>query len=96
MPDADEPFGQDVKEEAAQELNRIECHHTRLVAMRIIAPAEADAFSIKVKQAMVGDRDTVGVAAEIAQYLQRAAEGRLGVDKPSAGGANVPPAWRTV
>ena len=82
MPEADEPFGQDVKEEAAQELNRIECHHTRLVAMRIIAPAEADALSIKVKQTMIGDRDTVGVAAKVAQHLQRATESRFGVDYP--------------
>lgn len=82
MTDADESFGQYVKEEAAQELDRVECHDARLVAMRIIAPAEADALSIEVKQTMIGDRDTVGVAAKIAQHLQRATEGRLGVDYP--------------
>jgi len=50
--------------------------------MRIIAPAEADTFSIEVKQAMIGNRDTVGVAPEVAQYLERATESRFSVDHP--------------
>src|SRR4051812_44473660 len=50
--------------------------------MRIIAPTEGDALSIEGQQAMIRDANAVRVAAKIPQYLQRAAEGRLGVDNP--------------
>lgn len=82
MPDANEPLGQDVQEEAAEELDRIERHHAWLVPMRIIAPTEGDALSIKGQQAMIRDGNAVSVPAKIAQYLLRSAEGRLGIDNP--------------
>ena len=85
MSDTDEPFGQDVQEESAQKLDPIERHHARLVAMCIIAPAEADVLSIEGQQAMIRDGDAVRVAAEIAQHLQRA---------PKAGLAYTTQCWR--
>lgn len=82
MPDTHEPFGQDVQEEAAKELDPIERHHPRLVSMSIIAPAEGDAFSIESQQTMVRDSNAVSVAAEIAQHLQRFSERGLRVHDP--------------
>ena len=59
-----------------------ERHLRVLVAVGIVLPAEGDAFSIESQQAMIGDGDAVGVAAEIAQHLAGSAESRLGVDDP--------------
>lgn len=50
--------------------------------MAVIFPAEGDVCVRHLDQSGVGDRDTVGVAAEIGQHLLRAAEGRLGVNDP--------------
>ena len=80
--DADEAFGQHVQKEAAQELGRAQSHHALLVAVGVILPAEGDAFSVEGQQAMIGDGDAMGVAAEIAQHLHGSAEGGLGIDDP--------------
>lgn len=80
--DADEAFGQDMQEEAAQELPGFESHDALPVAVGIIAPAETDLLSIEGGEAMVGDGHAVGITAEIAQHMSRAAEGRLGVNEP--------------
>jgi hypothetical protein len=72
-----------VQEEAAQEFYCVESHDALLVAMGIIAPAEADALAVEGSEAMVGDGHAVGVAAEIAQDMGRTAEGRLGIDEPT-------------
>ncbi len=82
MADAHEPLWQYVQKEAPQELASMERHNARLVAVRIVAPTKRDAFSIESQQAMIRDGDAVGVAPEIAQYLQRSAESRLGVNDP--------------
>ena len=50
--------------------------------MRGIAPAEGDVAIGESDQPGVGDGDAMGVGAEIAQHMFRAAEGRLGVDDP--------------
>jgi len=71
-----------VQEEAAQELDRVEGHDARLAAVSIIPPSEADRLSVEGQEPMVGDGDAVSVAAEIAQHMGRAAEGRLGIDEP--------------
>ena len=42
MADADETPGQDMEEEAAQELDGVEGHDALISAVAIIAPAEAD------------------------------------------------------
>jgi hypothetical protein len=47
VPDAHESFGQDVQEEPAQELNRLQGHGARLIAVRVVAPTESDALSVK-------------------------------------------------
>ena len=71
-----------MQEKAAEEVHRVEGHDPLLGAMRIIAPQEADALAIEGGDAVVGDGHAVGVAAEVAQDMFGAAEGRLGVDVP--------------
>ena len=80
--DAYETFWQDVQEEAAEEVDGIEGHEALLAAVGIIAPEEADALAVEGGDAVVGDSHAVGVAAEIAQDMFGATEGRLGVDVP--------------
>ena len=80
--DAAEPFRQDVEQEATDELVGVERHHLGLVVGAIILPAEADATVLAGEEPAVGDRDAMGVAAEIVEHLLRPAEGTLGVDDP--------------
>jgi transposase len=79
--DADEALWQHMEEEAAQELRSVERHDALLSAVSIILPSEGDPFTIEAEQAMVGNGDAMGVAAEIAQHMFGTAEGRLGIDE---------------
>ena len=80
--DALEPAGEDVKQEATDELLGAEGHHLRVVVVAIVLPTEADPAILHLEQAMIGDGDTVGVASEVSQHGFRSSEGRLGVDDP--------------
>ena len=80
--DAHEAPGQDMEEEAAQELHGFQSHAGLLVAVSVVPPDETDLLSIEGQQAMVGDGHAMGVAAEVAQHMGRAAEGRFGVNEP--------------
>ena len=53
--DADESAGQNVQEEAAQELDGVEGHDALLAAVGIIAPAEADVLAVEGGEAAVPD-----------------------------------------
>ncbi len=79
--DAVEPVGQDVPEEAADELAAPEPHHLHPVAMldAVVLPAERHRRAVGADQAAVRDRDTMGVTSETGQHGPRSAEGRLGV-----------------
>ena len=48
----------------------------------VVAPAEADLSVVDGEEAVVGDGDEVGVAAEVVEDLVGAGEGGLGVDDP--------------
>ena len=50
--------------------------------MGIILPAEGDLVVLEGDEAMVGDGDAMGVAAEIAEDVMGAAEGWFGIDDP--------------
>ena len=78
-----EAVGQDVEQEAADELVGTKGHHLLLVVVAIILPAEADPAFGKTDQAAVGDGDAMGIAAEIIQHLLGSAERSLGVDDPA-------------
>ena len=71
-----------MKQEAAQELIDSQCHEPFLVAVRGIAPAEGDVAIGESDQPAVGNGDAMGVGAEIAQHMFRAAKGALGVNDP--------------
>lgn len=82
--DAREPVGQSVDEKTADELAGSQCHHARFfpAGVAIVLPLESDRVLLMSQQPLIGDRDTVSIAAEISEYLLRAAEGRFGVDHP--------------
>src|SRR5207302_1342767 len=96
--DAMEAFGQDVEQEAADELVGTKGHHLLLVVVAIILPAEADPALGKTDQAAVGDGDAMGIAAEIIEHLLGSAERSLGVDDPANGAQGPQPGsehgWR--
>ena len=80
--DAHEAFGQHVEEEAAQELCCVKRHDALLAAMGIVFPAKADALSVEGQQAVIGNGDAMGVAAQVAEHMCGSAEGRLGIYDP--------------
>src|SRR5262249_27990301 len=71
MADAVQALGQDVHQEPANELVGIERH--RRVAAGSLDPvvlvAEGHAILVGRDQAAVGDRDTLGIARQVSQYL---------------------------
>src|SRR6266496_4182784 len=83
--DAVQALGQDVDEEAADELVSCECHH--LVAIGAFEPIvlvfEADSVFVERDQPAVGDGDAMGVAGQISQYRFGSGEGPFAVDVPS-------------
>jgi hypothetical protein len=82
VPDADESARKHVQEKAAQELINGQRHQTLLVLVSGIAPAERDGAIRERNQAMVRDRHSMGVLAEIAKRMLRAAEWPLRVNHP--------------
>ena len=77
--DAVEALGQDVDEEAADELFCCEPHH--FVAIGAFEPIvlvfEADTVVVERDQPAVGDGDAVGVAGQISNTASGPAKGRL-------------------
>jgi hypothetical protein len=61
--DADQAFGQDMDEKAAQELLGGNGHD--LAAVGIVSPAEGDAKVLESHEAMVGDGDAMGISGQI-------------------------------
>ncbi len=80
--DADQALGQNVDQEAAQELICGDRHDLLLAAVRIVFPAKRDPIILERHQSMVGDGDAVRIAGEIVQNMFRTSEGWLGVDHP--------------
>jgi hypothetical protein len=80
--DAHEARGQDMQQEAADELGSIERHDPLLGVVAIILPAERDVPLFECEQAMMGDGDLMRVTAEMLQHLGGTAEGGFGRDDP--------------
>ena len=87
--DLDEAGGQDMEQEAADELDRIEGHDAAAVAMSGVPPAEAHLSVIEAEESSVGDGNPVRVAGQILQHMLGSAERRLGVDHPLSSGAGL-------
>ena len=79
-----EAIGQDVHQEAADELAGGKPHDLDLVpaVLAVVLPAEADVIVAELDQAAVGDGDPMRVAGEISEDLRGTGKGRLGVDDP--------------
>jgi hypothetical protein len=82
LPNAHESAGQHMLQEAPQKLCGRESHRPLLVAVRVVLPAEGDAFTVEGQQTMIADGNTVGVPAQITQHLRSAAEGELRIYNP--------------
>lgn len=82
MTNAVETVGEDMEEEAADELLGRKGHHLALAGMAIVLPAEADAAAFERDKPAVGDRDAVGVASEIGKDLFGASERGFGINDP--------------
>jgi hypothetical protein len=80
--DAHEAAREQVEQEAPQELIDGQSHQTFLVAVSGVSPAEGDVAVVKSDQSVVGNGDTMGVGAEIAQHMFRPAKGPFGIDDP--------------
>src|SRR5271155_5669646 len=83
--DAVQALGQDVDEEAADEL--VYCERHDLVAIgafeSIVLVFEADSVFVEREQPAVGDGNAMGVAGQISQYGLGSGEGPFAVDVPS-------------
>ena len=83
--DAVQALGQDVNEEAANELVGCERHHFVTIGAfePIVLVFETDSVFVERDQPAVGDGDAVGVAGQISQYRLGSGERPFAVDVPS-------------
>ena len=81
--DLHEAGRQDVEQEAADELDRIELHDDAAVVMPGVSPAEAYLAIFKTEESSVGDGNPMRVAGHILEHMLGSSERRLGVDQPS-------------
>jgi hypothetical protein len=80
--DPDETLGQDVEQEALDELAGLELHGGLPLASSAAPVAEADASVPVIDEPVVGESDAVGVAGEVVEHLRRPGHGGLAVDDP--------------
>ncbi len=71
-----------MKQEAADELDRIESHDAAAVVMSGVSPAKAHLAVFEAEQPSVGDGDPMSVAGQVLQDMFGSSERRLGVDHP--------------
>ena len=79
-----EPVGQDVDQEAADELGRGQTHDLLAIAVldAVVLPSECDGVGIGADEAMVRDGHPMGISAQIGEHGLGAAEGWLGIHNP--------------
>ena len=80
--DANKALGQDMQQEAADELLGVEFENAFDIADLAVEPTKLNVLSIKGQQSMVGDGNAMGVTAQVAEDLFGSAEGRFGIDDP--------------
>ena len=71
-----------MKQNTAQELIYRQCHELFSIAMRAISPSKSNLTVGEGDQAVVGNGDTMSIAAEISKHIFRAAEGPFTVNNP--------------
>ena len=77
-----ESIGKNVNQESADELIGGKGHRFVAIAVTIILPLETDLIVGDIEQAVVGNSDTVSIAADIVEHLFGTCKRRLGVDTP--------------
>ena len=71
-----------MQEKASNKFQCIESHQFLFVFVFVIAPAEGDFAVCKADQPVIGNCNTMSIAAQIIKHLIRAAERRFGIDDP--------------
>ena len=82
LPNPDEATWKHVLDEAPEKFHRGERHRAPLIAAGVILPLKRHTLAVEGDQAMVADRDPMGVAPEVPQHRGCPTEGWLGVDDP--------------
>jgi hypothetical protein len=82
MADLDEAGRQDVKQEPADELDRVERQELLLIPVGRVSPAEGHVAIVHIEQAAIGDGHPVRIASQVLEDMLGIAEGRLGIDHP--------------
>ena len=82
LSNADEAAREHVLDEAPEKLHGGERHRATLTVVRIVLPAKRDALAVKREQAVIADRDSMRIPAEIPEHGGGSAEGRLRIDDP--------------
>ncbi len=80
--DPDEPGRQGMQQEPPQELDCTESQPAGHLAGGIVSDSERDLVSTELQEPVVGDRDAMGVTAQVLEHLLRTPERCLGVDDP--------------
>jgi hypothetical protein len=80
--DAVKSVRQHMDQEAADKLLAVEGHRLLAVAVPVILPPKRNLAVVHRQQPVVGDGDSVGVAADIVENLRRSGEGPLREDHP--------------
>ena len=76
--------GQDVKQEPADELDRVERQELLLVPVGRVSPAEGHLAILHLDQAAIGDGHPVRKASQILEGMLGAAKGCFGIDHQSS------------
>ncbi len=82
LPDTPETAREHVLDETAEKLHRGQRQGAALVATGVVLVGNGHVFAVEGEEPVIADRDSMGIAPEIAQDGGRAPEGRLGVDDP--------------
>jgi len=81
--DADEATREYMQQETTQEFIDVKSEESLFVLVSGVSPAERDLVIQEGNEPPIGNRNAMGVSAEIAQHLIGSTEGRLAVDHPS-------------
>jgi hypothetical protein len=81
--DADEATREDMQQEATQEFIDGKSQESLFILVSRVSPTERDLVIQEGDEPAIGNRNAMGVSAEIAQHLIGSTERRLAVDHPS-------------
>jgi len=87
--DTDEAVGEHVQEESADELRGMDLLGAPLAASLVVLVAEDDVVVFHAQQALIGDRDAMGVTCEVLDDGLRSAKRFLGEDDPVLGAESI-------